>query len=404
MNQPAYSTYTANRVSFPILPPKMQRDGFLRLVSDVARKMFGLPDEVVATFRVYAERTLPTAFTDSRTEPVCYQQQVELAQDRDLSADTLRRHEARLVEVGLLEKRTKANGARSGFSGCGIYFSGAIGLVPQMIAFREQEQQRRKEAGRLRGRISAHRGHTKGALETMANIGVPLDAIAAWAADFATWPDARHLRRMSLEDLITCEQICDKLATEVACFLEKTADMHGRDRTNAAPYIQDTTQDIYVSCNGPSKITTADKSAEEALRGLEQKNETSVAARKDRFVRHLTLERLYSLCSPDMKDLLDVRTIYGQRPLSEHDFWVASWDRAAALGISINAVETAREAMGGYLASLCIIITDAQTQRPNSPVRSAGGYLRALVTAHQSDTLNIIGSMIGLSERSKDAK
>lgn len=409
MTQPVYSIYTASRAAYPTLPNDMQRDGFLRLVGDVARKMFDLPDEVVATFRAYAERTLPSAFTDPNSEPVCYQQQIELAADRGVSADTLRRHEARLVRAGLIERRTMANGARSGYSGCGIYFSAAISLVPQMAAYRERERHLRQEAAKLRGRISAHKGHTKDALERMANLGVSLSRIAGWSTDLAAWPDARHLRRMTLEALTACEEACDKLATEIAASLEKTANMHGQDRMNAAPYIQDTTQDISVTCNDTSRTWTSSKPSKDRSpsrgpsQGLEIKTGDSVAARKDQFVRHFTLDRLYSLSGDNMKHLLDIRTAYGQRRLSEHDFWVSSWDRAAALGISANTVERARADMGGYLTALCIIITDAQTSRPNNPVQNAGGYLRALMKAHQSESLNIIGSMIGLSERSRAA-
>ena len=49
-----------------------------------------------------------------------------------LSESRLRCHTADLERVGLIERRTAANGSRSLHAGTGLYFSGAIARLPEL--------------------------------------------------------------------------------------------------------------------------------------------------------------------------------------------------------------------------------------------------------------------------------
>jgi replication initiation protein RepC len=50
---------------------------------------------------------------------------------------------------------------------------------------------------------------------------------------------------------------------------------------------------------------------------------------------------------------------------------------------------------------MCILILDASRDRPGLPVKNPGGYLRGMTRAAERGQLNLIGSLIGLSERKK---
>lgn len=407
---PQFSIYNTDRSAFPVLPDKMQRDAFLRLVAQVGRKMFGLTDEVIATFRAFAERTTPGSFVSSDSEPVCYQQQVELAYERDLSADTIRRHEKILERVGLIEIRTKANGARSGFSGCGIYFSAAIALVPQMQAFRDHLEHQRKEAARLRGRISTHKRFMKGFIEQLEGNVNTASLQSTLIEQLSSWPEARQLRRMELKQLSQVEFECDQQCVDAQDLIKKTSKMHGQAGTNAVPYIQDTTEDSHVICNQGERTRASADAEDSSLTNdapngtsncLEDKSKDEIEARNTKFADWFSVSKLYRICGEEMRFTLDGRTLETNRSLTEHDFVIAAWDRAAQLGISQHAMAQARDALGEYGLALCVIMTDAAASREINPVRSPGGYMRALIKAHRNGTLNIVGSLIGISERAK---
>ena len=53
-------------------------------------------------------------------------------------------------------------------------------------------------------------------------------------------------------------------------------------------------------------------------------------------------------------------------------------------------------------AMICVLIIDAKCSDPSIRIASPGGYLRAMVRARSADKLNLVGSLIGLSERRRD--
>ena len=67
------------------------------------------------------------AWTDPEDEPVCYASQVELAATLGRSERAVRAHERALSrDLGLIEKRTAANGSRSRAGALGLVFSRLI--------------------------------------------------------------------------------------------------------------------------------------------------------------------------------------------------------------------------------------------------------------------------------------
>ena len=65
-------------------------------------------------------------------------------------------------------KRAMAHGGRSGYVGCGIFFSPAIALVPAMLAFRADQDERAARHRLLCNMRSVHKGHCKSALMALA--------------------------------------------------------------------------------------------------------------------------------------------------------------------------------------------------------------------------------------------
>ncbi|WP_411911769.1 replication initiation protein RepC [Rhodovulum sulfidophilum] len=76
----------------------------------------------------------------------------------------------------------------------------------------------------------------------------------------------------------------------------------------------------------------------------------------------------------------------------------------ARAGIHPSAWEEAVGLLGEDAAVLCVLITDAKVADPEVTILSAGGYLRGMVRAHRTGSLNIMGSLIGLNERSRRRK
>ncbi|MCE8456356.1 replication initiation protein RepC [Rhodovulum sulfidophilum] len=90
--------------------------------------------------------------------------------------------------------------------------------------------------------------------------------------------------------------------------------------------------------------------------------------------------------------------------LDFHSFVIAAQKRLPELGIHPSAWEEAVGLLGEDAAMLCVLITDAKVADPEVTILSAGGYLRGMVRAHRTGSLNIMGSLIGLNERSRRRK
>lgn len=94
----------------------------------------------------------------------------------------------------------------------------------------------------------------------------------------------------------------------------------------------------------------------------------------------------------------------GRDQLREIDFIHGTHGLLHPLGINESAYHSAVDVMGQYLATLCLLVIDANRDHPITPVRNPGGLLRAMTRKHSAGQLNIAGSLIGLSERRKQEK
>ncbi|MCA1337884.1 replication initiation protein RepC [Pseudooceanicola marinus] len=384
----------------------MERDGFVALVDAVAPSL-GIGAAAMMTFRTMIASTRPSAFKCGVDEPCCYLSQSEIAHKRGVTACRIRQHEAALVRAGLIEKQTMANGARSGFSGCGVFFGVAIARVDEFLSLRDVIEADRRTHARLRGQRSSHKRHLKGILcELIERQGLTAEVKRIQQA-FAGWPSGQALHRMSLEELQNHEAEAEALTISASQLLHE---MHDRPLENERSHIQDTTQDSnQVICNDPVNTRSVVKPTHSIIdrpqpdgrvHCVEKQGGAAGEAHKSTFIQNLGCDRLYGLCSEEMKMWLDIERQKRGR-LDFHSFVIAAQKRLPELGIHPSAWGEAMDVLEEDAAMLCVLITDAKVADPGITILSAGAYLRGMVRAQRTGALNIMGSLIGLNERSR---
>ncbi|NBB81677.1 MAG: hypothetical protein GVY36_19920 [Verrucomicrobia bacterium] len=400
---------TPDKSHLPVLPEGMERDGFIRLFRDVAKSMFGLTDAEITTFERLADDTRPSDWKGHDSEPCCWRRQGEVATRRVVSRFTIARHERKLQHCGLIDKRTMAHGARSGYIGCGIFFSPAIALVPAMLHHKDQLEAEAAEHNLLCNTRSIHKGHCKAALAELKGLIGDCDEVSRLTALFDAWPDARNLRRMDLEALREHVEDADNLTREVLDNLRKAEDLQHRGSMDATPLIQDTTQEITSVCNASVDKRSAGKPAHSEYSGSEpdgsehcreKKYEEASGEHNTEIRFKLTGRTLYNLCSDDMKLYVDAHRDPHREP-TDHDFSYAVVQMLRELGISNSAWNDACNVMGFADAVLAVIITDANRFSPEIRVKCPGGYLRGMTSAARNGQLNLIGSLKALSQRTQ---
>jgi len=390
---------------FPALPEGLQRETLLELVR-ATRTRLGLSRGALDCFIQMARLTRPRDWIEGVTEPCCYMAQTELAHLRQVSVARQRAHERELGKAGLIDLRTAANGARSGFLGCGVFFGPAIRAAEALAAIRDAAEAERREAARLRGLRSIHKRHLKSALSVLMETAPGDDRVAEIAAGFHAWPAAAALHRMSLDALAVHEAEAADLCGQALALEQNLSETAPRPLETERPFLQETTQDPKdVSCKGQENDDDANRYAPPvemvdgaAKRGSER-GEDRIHDHRSVFLDRLTPARLYHLASCEMRLHLDSRR--KDRPIARlhaHDFTVAAVNRLPELGIDPSAWTTAVRAMGEAAATICVLIADANRTAP-LPVRNPGGYLRGMTAAHRKGQLNLTGGLIGLAER-----
>ncbi len=309
---------------------------------------------------------------------------------------------------GLIEKRTLANGARSGHPECGIFFSAAIAMFDRLQSMADTAERERKEHARLRRLRSTHLRHVRSALCELAAIEASAAIVTPVMTAVSGWPSNDRLKTFSLDALRTHETEARALARDVTDLLSKIETTSGEPHRNFPSHIQDSTEDSNLSCSEgrvertsgePSEDFSEDPASDEARKGRGKKDARPEAARKNKFIETLTPERLYAICPEPLRWQLDIERGAG-RDLTVHDFDCAVQALLPMHGISDDAYREAFETMGPQLTTFCLVITYARADNPDDPLRAPGGYLRSLTRACRAGELNIAASIFGLANRS----
>lgn len=388
------------------------RDGFMRLLRRVAPHLdTPISKPAINTFAEMLAVTRVSDWTTPGSQPCCYAAQVQIAKRAGCSAGRVRAHENELQNARLIEKRTLGNGGRSGWQDRGIYFTPSIERLQEFLDIADWLDHREKRAATLRGLRSTHRKHlTAALLEITFHVPEGDEDLARLQEGLASWPRADRLHTMKLEDLERHEQEADLLCREALQILKKHEDSKGQPSENERSHIQDTTgKPESEICNASVITMPACKQADVDCVGRPPKGGPTCIEKDDRdpdllckseMLEKLGPDRLYQLASEDMQMHLDVRR-YQNGDLTFHDFLVAAQNRLPELGVNRSAWDDAVVSMGEDSAMMCVLILDANRDRPEAPVANPGGYLRALTRRAATGDLNLIGSLIGLSERKK---
>lgn len=391
---------------YPTLPAGMQRGQVEALLVELAPAI-GLSGRRLQALLLMMAQTRPSDWVRPDTEPVCYMAQTEVARLLGKTERAVRADEAALAGgLALIEKRTAANGGRSSHGRLGLVFSRLIGLVPELLLIRDGlrlERLRRKELIRLR---SAFYRRAKGALMKTLPANPDHPDLCTLRDAFLAWPGTEELRAMSLGELgihaDKARTLCDALEEYAAHGVETS----GRPEVCDRSYLQETTEDEFVSC-----IAQKAQTAEHRHSDFRQGRRNGPAGELPHAARHLSAgirawrapERICRLASDDMRLRFDIERQRSGK-FSELDLIIAAVKALPELGIHGSAWDEAAEAMGEYEAALCVVVTDANRTHPVTPVLNPGGHLRALTRRFRAGELNLIGSLIGLDERRRLAQ
>lgn len=299
-----------------------------------------------------------------------------------MPCSTMRRHLARLVDVGLLRRRDSPNGKRYlrrdaesavcfGFDLTALYQK-ADEIARAAEAVREAEGRLR----RLREAVSLMRRD----LMALAEYGVETrPALPLWADLCEAGADAaRALRRkLSMEDL-------DRLRTDLSTWLDKARDaidgaysteMITSDDRNGQHYHNSNT-DLHVLEPALNQGMVAGGPTDLPAEVPEDSVEDTRPA--TRIPLHLVTESCPTIAT------------YYQSPIRHwHQLYDAASQVRAAMGISPSAWEEAQRFMGPEQAAVVIV---AMLER-FADIRSPGGYLRAL-TAKAAEGQFSVGPMV----------
>ena len=392
--------------AYPILPFGWQRDAFIHLVERVAPHL-GIGRAAAHTWTRLAAMTRPTDWVEPDREPSVYAAASELAKMLALSEARLRAHTARLEQAGLLERRTAANGSRSRHAGTGLFFSGVIDRFSDLLALDAQLTTARHKAIYLRGQRSTHWRCLRRALEQLRDVASQDARIQAMEDAWAAWPRANRLHAMTLDALAAHEREADTLTRAALDLLEALQKSVDQPLENERSHLQDTSEDFSLSCDArtegrrfaveptlghPSRPRRVSSTTDAEDR---RKGGPNAAGRE--WLIKLGPERLFRLASPEMQFYLSGRA--DPERLRFHDFIWTAERRVLELSIHSSAWSDACTAMGEDGATVAMLILDARRDDPVAPIISPGGYLRGMTRAWLQGHLNMMGSLIGLSER-----
>ncbi|KIC36099.1 hypothetical protein RA27_22425 [Ruegeria sp. ANG-R] len=405
--QAAYSR--ARDYEAPVLED-ISRDDFFRLIKRVAGHLPYPPGKAaLRTLREMFEITRPSDWIKPGVEPICYAAQAEIAKRADCTASRIRAHVAELEVSGLVEKRTMGNGRRSGWQDRGIFFTPALERLAEFRQIADLLDEQDKSAARLRGLRSTHKRHLKSAITELTRLlGQNHDRVKQLSDAVANWPRADRMHSMSLQALAMHEADADNLCREALELLRHHEDSDGQPLENERFHKQDTTIKSNIeNCNASVQTMPACAQADSShsdtsptgdVNCREKNGATSRGVHKSEFIEKLGPDRLYNLASDDMQMHLDIRK-HRNGSLEFHDFEIAAKERLPELGIHNSAWNEAVATMGEDSATICVLVLDANRNRPDVPIVSPGGYLRAMTRRAKAGDLNLIGSLIGLSER-----
>lgn len=375
---------------FPVLPGSMQRSELDSLLRSVKRAL-GVSRQALDLLMYMIDKTRPRDWTSPDREPVCYAAQFNTAAEADLDPRTVRYHEAKLAKAGLIERRTMANGGRRKYGDHGIVFTPLIRRVEELLALRDRLAAERREVETLVCRRSALAGAASRRLRELEEVLPGNHAIAELRAELDALPRLASLRRLDRVSLSEHLELVRNLAHRIELIAETHPDIAGQADADVRPHLQETTEESFEGCSAHAHRPP--------IGGCFEKNdEADPTAHNPQWVAHLDGRFLHRLASSEMRLYVDGLTGDRRRPRML-DLTEAAIRRLPELGVNVSAWADAVEIMGQELATVALLVIDANREHPTAPVRSPGGLLRDLTRRHRRGELSLVGALKGLAAR-----
>ena len=386
------------------LPQGHTRRDVIALISEIGPQL-GLSGAGIWVLTKLIGSTEDAAWTDPEKEPIFYGRQDVMAKSLHLSTRQLRTHERKFMRLGLIERRTLANGGRDGRTDLGLILTPLIHRFCEFLAARAEMRARSARMKQMKALRSVRLREVKEQLARLSANDLATPFIQSIIARRDAWPRMDRLLNLSEEALAQHLEDTKELCIDLEEWIKNQSDSSGKPEQNFRRYIQeDTYKNPHVSCNTNVTKRSADTSAhseylEPEPNGsdncLEKKYVRQTAALQELFLGDYGLRHLVSLATEDFKFELEARSDRNlDSALAE-----AAVARLLPLGINISAWHDAVSKMGRVGAAACVLVLDANRDHPTAPVRNPGGTLRAMTRQYTRGKLNIIGSLIGLHRR-----
>ena len=388
----------------PILPQGYGRGDIIGLASEIGPQI-GLSSAAAFILTKIIGSTDKRDWTDPTREPIFYGQQDTLAARLGISSRQLRYHEARFVRLGLIERRTLANGGRDFRTGLGLILTPLIHRFLEFLTLREESRATAKKMKQLTALRSVRKAEIKEQLGRLSANDRHSPPIVAIVRRYAAWPRADYLLPMGEAALSQHVEDATALCMNLAEWIDNQSDSSCEPAQDFRSFIQeDSNQTSSVSCNETVDKWSAGEPAQSSSsgsrptgpeQGIEIKRAGERAALQGLFEGRYGMEHTITLATEAFQFEVSARS---GGSLTDA-FINAAAARLVDLGISADAWAQACHTMGRGRAAACILILDANLDHPTKPVRNPGGALRGMTNADTRKDLNLIGSLIGLHRR-----
>ncbi len=399
----------SDELIYAVLPDGMTRGALEGLLTDL-RSRLGLSASLLNSLLTMIRATRPSDWGNPHVEPICSKMQQDLAHTLGKTARAVRFDEYKLEQLGLIEKRVCANGARKSVSDHfrqGMCFTPLIEKVPALLRLREQLQEHEEARRVTLYKCSAVKRNIKTLLMKLLTL-MPDDADVSAARDVFVDLPRRNDAFPTLESVEEHFEAVQNLLIGLQQIDELRFDSSGGAEIDFLP-LQDKKEDIISVCNENIPLRPDDKSSENDFTDADPKGSTNClenkygeaeVERKKDLTEIVDPERMISFGSSDFEQA--VRFYQGSKAqITEQDFVLGSIDQLHRLGVHSSAYQEAVETMGDLTTAICLLIIDANMTRNSNPVQNPGGMLRAMTRQHKAGRLNLVGSLIGLDQKQK---
>lgn len=376
--------------SYPVLPDGKTKFDVLRVLADFASHI-KMPKGLQSYLECMISMTLKDDWTDPMTEPVCYEEQVVMADKLGVTDRCLRKYDAALDQLGLTKKTALANGKRGNFGGRKL----GISLSPIIERFAEIERIAQNHSGTitekkaLRRMISSAKRSLTSNLTRLQAVSDDLSELHLTVQNLPKRIAGFDLDQLKLLYAEVNRAAChaEKLAAELLCRNSWADEAEQINR----PIIQDSTHNLIESKTIPASTVKDDpEESLEAQKGFDPQRTAN------RLALTFSLEDFMLMANDDLQAYL---ASSGPQSMTARSFIEATIGYWAACGHSMTAWRAAENALGPMFAAVSVLVITANIDRRVNPILQPAAMLHKFVELAKEGRLNLEGSLHGLFNR-----